>query len=64
MIYDLCEKIIKDLRTERLAITDAIIQGFHNPDAYKFACGKINGLERAAQLIKTKLEQEMKNDGN
>lgn len=62
MIYDFCEKIIKDLRAERLAIMDAVIQGFHNPDAYKFACGKINGLEMAAQLMKAKLEQELKND--
>ena len=63
MIYDFFEKLFEDLQRERLSLVNTIIQGFHDFNAYKFACGKINGIELTVQLIKARLEKELE-DGN
>ena len=61
MIYDFCEKLLKDLQQERSNLVDAVVKGFHDFNTYKFACGKISGLELASQLIKERLKQEIEN---
>jgi len=53
MIFKLCDEVVKELEKQKRDIASPIVSGSLNTfEAYKYACGKIQGLETAIAVIK------------
>jgi len=62
MIFKLCDEVVKELEKQKRDIASPIVLGnLATLEAYKYACGRIQGLETAIAVIKTfvkKLHEE------
>jgi hypothetical protein len=53
MIFKLCDEVVKELEKQKKDITIPIISGgLTTLEAYKYACGRIQGLENAITVIR------------
>ena len=52
MIFKFCDSVVLALEKEQKSINEVLIEGNHNLESYKFACGRIKGIESAIVKIK------------
>lgn len=62
MIFKLCDEVVKELEKQKKDIAVPIVSGgLTTLEAYKYACGRIQGLDTAIAVIKAfvkKLHEE------
>jgi len=53
MIFKLCDEVVKELEKQKRDIVSPIVSGgLTTLEAYKYACGRIQGLETAIAVIR------------